>query len=71
MGPLPHEHADPMSRRRCPRRPGGALSAKRWGYPRVKTLVDELTEEGLDQLGTAQLEALTRLVEEAKAKRGK
>ena len=48
---------------------GRALSERRWGRPRVQTLVAELRERR-DQLGTAQLEALTELVEEAKAMRG-
>ena len=48
---------------------GRALSECRWGHPRVQTLVAELRELR-DQLGTAQLEALSELLEEAKSKKG-
>jgi hypothetical protein len=46
---------------------GRALSERRWGHPRVQTLVAELRERR-DQLGTAQIEQLRELVEEAKTK---
>ena len=44
-----------------------ALSAKRWGHPRVQTLVTELRERR-DQLGSEQLKQLRELVDGAEAK---
>jgi hypothetical protein len=49
---------------------GRALSERRWGHPRVQTLVAELRERR-DQLGVEQLEVLRELVESAEAAEAK
>ena len=46
---------------------GRALSERRWGHPRVQTLVAELRERR-DQLGTEQLEQLRELLDGADEK---